>query len=120
MPKAVALELGLEEGSLTGTWDYSHSLQIIWNNGLKKHTTVEDLINLVFSTMDEFRTRNSSAIFRASAAGLGHLILRRTRSKRQGLSGIWWGALRQEVANLREKWKWQEEKLIKSGDRGAV
>ena len=73
LPKAVAEELGLKEGSLTGTWDYSHSLQIIWNNGLKKHTTVEDLINLVFSTMDEFRTGKSSAIFRARAVELRHL-----------------------------------------------
>ena len=63
LPKAVAEELGLEEGSITGTWDYSHSLQIIWNNGLEKQTTVEDLINLVFSAMDEFRTGKSSAIF---------------------------------------------------------
>ena len=59
----MAEELGLEEGSLTGTWDYSHSLQIIWNNGLEKQTTVEDLINLVFSAMDEYRTGKSSAIF---------------------------------------------------------
>ena len=60
LPKVVAEELGIEEGSLTGTWDYSHSLQIIWNNGLKKHTTVEDLINLVFSAMDEYRTEQYS------------------------------------------------------------
>ena len=75
LPKAVALELGLEEDRLTGVWDYSHSLQIIWNNALKKHNTVEDLINLVFSAMDEYRTGKSSAIFRARAVALGHLIL---------------------------------------------
>ena len=71
----MAEELGLEEGSLTGTWDYSHSLQIIWNNALKKHTKVEDLINLVFSAMDEFRTGKSSTIFRTRSLALGHLIL---------------------------------------------
>ena len=41
LPKVVALELGLEEGSLTGTWNYSHSLQIICNNAFKKHRTKE-------------------------------------------------------------------------------
>ena len=29
--KFVAEDLGLEEGDLTGTWDVSHQLQIIWN-----------------------------------------------------------------------------------------
>ena len=65
----MAVELGLKEGSLTGTWDYSHSLKIIWN-GLKKNPTVEDLINLVFSAMDEYRTGKSNTIFRAKAAEL--------------------------------------------------
>ena len=36
---------------------------------------MEDLIKLVFSAMDEFRTGKSSAIFRARAVALGHLIL---------------------------------------------
>ena len=56
LPAAVAEELGLEEGSLTGTWDFAHNLQIIWKNGLAVNPMVEDLIALVFSSMDEFRS----------------------------------------------------------------
>jgi hypothetical protein len=29
--KFVAVELGLEEGDITGTWDVAHQLQIIWH-----------------------------------------------------------------------------------------
>ena len=29
--KFVVEDLGLKEGDLTGTWDVSHQLQIIWN-----------------------------------------------------------------------------------------
>ena len=68
-------ELGLEEGSLSGTWDYAHSLQIVWNNAIKQHAEVEDLITLMFGSMDEYRTGQSSAIFRERAEELGHLIL---------------------------------------------
>ena len=49
-------ELGLEEGSITGSWDFAHNLQIIWKNTLAQHQTVEEIIQLVFQTMDNFRT----------------------------------------------------------------
>ena len=68
-------ELGLEEGSLSGTWDYAHSLQIVWNNAIKQHEEVEDLITLIFSSMDDYRTGQCGAIFKARAEELGHLIL---------------------------------------------
>jgi hypothetical protein len=77
----VAEELGLEEGSLTGTWDFSHNLQIVWNNSLANHPTVEELVSLMFSTMDDFRTGQASTVFRERAADLGHLVL--NNKKRQ-------------------------------------
>lgn len=42
----VAEELGLEAGSITGTWDFAHGLQIVWKNALGEHETVEELITL--------------------------------------------------------------------------
>ena len=81
LSEAVAAELGLEEGSLSGTWDFGHNLQIIWHISIKKHPTVEGLITLMFSAMDEYRTGQSSVIFRSRAVALGHLIL--SNKKRQ-------------------------------------
>ena len=40
-------ELGLEQGSLSGTWDFAHQLQIIWKNALREHPTMEGLIQLI-------------------------------------------------------------------------
>lgn len=33
----VAEELGLEEGSLTGTWDFAHQLQVSYHNNHPYH-----------------------------------------------------------------------------------
>ena len=74
-------EVGLEEGSITGTWDFAHNLQIIWKNTLAQHQTVEEIINLVFQTMDNFRTGKASSVFRERATQLGHLVL--SNKKRQ-------------------------------------
>jgi hypothetical protein len=71
----VAEELGLEAGSITGTWDFAHSLQIVWKNALGEHETVEELISLVFQTMDDYRVGKASTVFRDRAAELGHLVL---------------------------------------------
>jgi hypothetical protein len=81
LPASVAAELGLEEDSLTGTWDYSHSLQIVWKNALGLHPVVEELISFLFSVMDDYRMGQASTIFRARAADLGHLVL--TNKKKQ-------------------------------------
>ena len=37
-------ELGVEHGSLSGTWDFTHQLQIIWKNTLREHPIMEGLI----------------------------------------------------------------------------
>ena len=71
----------MEEGSITGTWDFAHNLQIIWKNTLAQHQTVEEIINLVFQTMDNFRTGKASSVFRERASQLGHLVL--SNKKRQ-------------------------------------
>ena len=81
LPNSVAAELGLPDGSLTGTWDYGHNLQIVWNNALTQHPVVEELITLIFSVMDDYRTGKAGSLFRARAAELGHLVL--TNKKRQ-------------------------------------
>ena len=81
LPNSVAAELGLPDGSLTGTWDYGHNLQIVWNNALTQHPVVEELITLIFSVMDDYRTGKAGSLFRARAAELSHLVL--TNKKRQ-------------------------------------
>ena len=75
LPEAVAEELGLPRGSLTGTLDFAHNLQIIWNNSLKEHNVVQDLITLMFGAMDDYRTGQSCTIFRDKAEVLGNLVL---------------------------------------------
>ena len=79
--RRVEEELGLEEGTISGTWDFAHNLQIIWKTGLAQHPLVEEIISLVFETMDDYRLGKSSTIFRARAAELGHLVL--TNKKQQ-------------------------------------
>jgi hypothetical protein len=74
-------ELGLLKGSLTGSWDLAHNQQIVWKVGLADHPLVEELICLMFSVMDDYRTGKAGTIFRARAAELAHLVL--TNKKRQ-------------------------------------
>ena len=81
LPAAAAAELGLEEGSLTGTWDHAHNLQIVWKTALGLHPLVEDLVTFMFGVMDDYRVGQASTVFRARAADLGHLIL--SNKKRQ-------------------------------------
>ena len=77
----VARELGLEEGSLTGTWDFAHNLQIVWKNALAMHPVVEDLLKLMFDIMDDYRVGKAGTMFRQRAAELGNLVL--SNKKRQ-------------------------------------
>ena len=70
----VSEKLGLERDSITGTWDFAHQLQIIWNNSLSQHETVEELITLIFSSMDYYRMGQAGTIFRTRAAELAHLV----------------------------------------------
>ena len=81
LTRMVEEELGLEEGAITGTWDIAHNLQIVWKNGLSEHEAVEELIQLIFNTMDDYRVGQSSTKFRDLAAQLGHLVL--SNKKRQ-------------------------------------
>ena len=76
----VERELGLDERSITGTWDISHSLQLVWKNGLAD-STIEELIDLIFTSMDDHRLGQAGTIFRARAANLGNLVL--TNKKKQ-------------------------------------
>lgn len=71
----VTQELGLEEGSLTGSWDLAHNQQIIWKNGVMDHPLVLQLIDLMFSAMDDYRTGQAGSIFREKAAELANLVL---------------------------------------------
>ena len=59
LTRMVEEELGLEEGAITGTWDIAHNLQIVWKNGLSEHEAVEELIQLIFNTMDDYRVGQS-------------------------------------------------------------
>ena len=63
LPHHVSEVLGLLRDTLMGTWDYSHNLQIIWNNALMQHKVVEDLIQLIFKVMDEYRCGKAGAYF---------------------------------------------------------
>ena len=81
LPSAAAAELGLEEDSLTGLWDFAHNLQIIWKNSLAQHPVVADMIDFIFNVMDDYRTGQAGSLFRTRAAELGHLVL--TNKKRQ-------------------------------------
>jgi hypothetical protein len=77
----VAEELGLEPGSITGKWDFAHNLQIVWKKALGEHPMVEELMSLVFTSMDDYRIGQSGTIFKERAAEMAHLVL--TMKKRQ-------------------------------------
>ena len=71
----------MEPGTLSGTWDFAHQLQIIWKNALGDHPTMEDMIQLMFSAMGEYRLGKSSTLFEEQAKELGYLVL--TNKKEQ-------------------------------------
>ena len=75
-------ELGLDEGSLTGTWDISHNLQIVWKNGLAQSSVIEELIDLVFTSMADHRLGQAGTIFHKRAADLGNLVLTNKQTTR--------------------------------------
>ena len=61
---------------------------------------MEDLINLVFSAMDEYRTGKSNTIFRAKAAELGHLILSNKKKQTTRFVRCLVGGLQAHLRNL--------------------
>ena len=67
----VETELGMEPGTLSGTWDFAHQLQLIWKNVLGDHKTMQDIIHLMFTTMGEHRLGKSSTIFVEQVKELG-------------------------------------------------
>ena len=72
----VARELGLEDGDITGTWDVSHLLQIIWNDVLKEDKSVLKMIDIYFKAMGNWRLGKQSIIFENRAKMLGNLVLK--------------------------------------------
>ena len=71
----VIVELGLEDGDITGTWDVAHVLQLAWNKSIKRHPNIERLIKVYFNAMSDFSLRKSSTIFMNRARELGNLVL---------------------------------------------
>ena len=69
------VELDLEEGDITGTWDVAHQLQLIWNKSIKSHPRIENMIKLYFDAMGDFSLGKSSTIFMNRARELGNLVL---------------------------------------------
>ena len=75
LTKFVAIELGLEVGDITGTWDVAHQLQLVWNRVIKKNAKVIALIKVYFDAMSDFSLGKASTIFQNRAKELGNLVL---------------------------------------------
>ena len=93
LTKYVALELGLEDGDLTGTWDAGHQLQIIWSKGLKANPKILEVVQTVFDAMSDFSLGKSATIFTERAKDLKCLVLtpkneQKTRWVRATLRGV--------------------------------
>jgi hypothetical protein len=71
----IAEELDLDVGDITGTWDVSHQMQIIWHRTLKQRPEILDLIKIYFDAMKEWNLGKSSTIFANRARDLGNLVL---------------------------------------------
>jgi hypothetical protein len=75
LTKFVARELGLKEGSIAGTWDFSHIFQVIWNTWLKKNPRAMAVIGIYFKAMGEWRIGKQASMFKKFAQELGCLVL---------------------------------------------
>ena len=71
----VAEELGLEPGDISGTWDVSHQLQLIWQHVLKDNPKILRTIRVFFDAMSSLNLGKQSTIFHAKAQELGNLVL---------------------------------------------
>ena len=71
--KYVEIELGLDPGSITGDWDFSHKLQLIWGDTLKKNPWIFNTIKQYFATMKSMNIGKSSTQFFETAAELDNL-----------------------------------------------
>lgn len=63
----VATLLDLEEGDISGDWDFSHNLQLVFSDVLKSNPKVVKLINLVFNTLKQYHLGKSSSFFEERA-----------------------------------------------------
>lgn len=93
LTKFVALELGLEEGDISGTWDVAHQLQIIWNRALKKNPKALAVVKVFFDAMSDFSLGKSVAVLHDKAREMQTLILssksfQETRFVRSLLRGL--------------------------------
>ena len=132
LTKFVALELGLEDGDLTGTWDVGHQLQIIWNKALKRNPKILEAIGTFFDAMSDFSLGKSATIFTERAKDLQCLVKtpkseQKTRWVRSVLRGVGTGmtnlAAMCEILNERyetaaENFNHTEAKAVKRKIKG--
>ena len=91
--KFVEKELGLDPDSITGDWDFSHKLQLIWGDTLKKNPWIFNTIKQYFATMKSMNIGKSATQFFETAAELDNIVLsnktyQETRFVRSLLRGI--------------------------------
>ena len=73
--------LGVEEGSITGTWDISHLMQIVFRCGLLENVSIKAALDFYVDVMGEHRVGKQAVIFSRFAAEEGALVV--TNKKHQ-------------------------------------
>ena len=72
LTKNVASVLSLNENEITGIWDFSHNMQLVWSDTIKNKPWITELIKNYFSTMSDLNTGKASTQFQEKAKELGN------------------------------------------------
>ncbi|CAL4140007.1 unnamed protein product, partial [Meganyctiphanes norvegica] len=75
----VSLQLGLSEYDITGEWDASHNMQLVFSDTMNENPIILNAMNILFEAMSEFNTGKSSTHFEERARELEHLVLMNKR-----------------------------------------
>ena len=73
--------LGVEDGSITETWDVSHLMQIVFRCGLLENVSIKAALDFYVDVMGEHRVSKQAVIFSRFAAEEGALVV--TNKKHQ-------------------------------------
>lgn len=68
--------LNLPPGSITGDWDPSHLMQLIFSDTMKDHPIIMKVMTILFNAMKEFNLGKASTHFEEVASELGHIVLK--------------------------------------------
>ena len=76
-----AQEVGLQQKDISGQWDVSHNLQLIYNDVILKSLDTKSILKFVFDSMSSYTCGKRATFFQETAQSLHNMVLKNQKSQ---------------------------------------